>query len=196
MKSSVTQGYLSVQGFDILILRWLTEYPAETGLKSTGLLELDGYCQHFTSGQTAPRIKIYAIENDFFSFQGNEEIKVNKGEVAINERLASYLGIKNGDELIIRFNSISSIPADAPFSPGSDATASLVLKTGIILNSDNSGNFSLGISQITPMNIFINRSDLVDADGKIPEINRLLLENKKNTTVEFIYSSLRECAET
>jgi putative ABC transport system permease protein len=169
---------------------------AETGLKSTGLLELDGYCQHFTSGQTAPRIKIYGVENDFFSFQGNEEIKITNGEVAINERLASYLGIKKGDELIIRFNSISSIPADAPFSPGSDATASMVLKTGIILNSGNSGNFYLGISQITPMNIFINRSDLVDADGKIPEINRLLLENKKNTTVELIYNSLRSVLKT
>jgi putative ABC transport system permease protein len=164
---------------------------AETGLKSTGLLELDGYCQHFITGQTASRVKIFVIENDFFSFQGNDGIKVNKGEVAINERLASYLGIKNGDELIIRFNSISSIPADAPFSPGSDATASVVLKTGIILNPDNSGNFSLGISQITPMNVFINRSDLVDADGKMPEINRLLLENKKNTSVDYIYNSLR-----
>ncbi|HSN49915.1 MAG TPA: hypothetical protein VLR52_01705, partial [Bacteroidales bacterium] len=164
---------------------------AETGLKSTGLLELDGYCQHFSSGQTAPRIKIYGIEDDFFAFQGNSELKVNKGEVAINERLAGYLGIKTGDELIIRFNSISNIPADAPFSPGSDATASLVLKTGVILNSDNSGNFSLGISQITPMNIFINCSDLVDAEGKIPEINRLLLENSRNTTVEVIYNKLR-----
>ncbi len=165
---------------------------AETGLKSTGLLELDGYCQHFITGQTAPRIKIFGIENDFFSFHGNEEINLRKGEVAINERLASYLGIKNGDELIIRFNSISSIPADAPFSPGIDETASLVLKTGIILSSDNSGNFSLGISQITPMNIFINRSDLVDGDGKTPKINRLLLENKKSVSVQVIYDTLRE----
>ncbi len=165
---------------------------AKTGLKSTGLLELDGYCQHFITGQTASRIKIYAVDDDFFSFQGDEGIKVNKGEVAVNEQLASYLGIKDGDELIIRFNSISSIPADAPFSPGTDATASLVLKTGIILNSGNSGNFSLGISQITPLNIFINRSDLVDADGKTPKINRLLLDYKKSIPVQVIYRNLRE----
>ncbi len=49
---------------------------SETGVKCTGLLEIDGYCQRFTTGQTAPRVKIYAIENDFFSFQGNEEIKI------------------------------------------------------------------------------------------------------------------------
>jgi putative ABC transport system permease protein len=164
---------------------------SETGLKTTGLLELDGYCQHFSSGQTASCIKIYGITDDFFSFQGHPGLKVNKGEIAINERLADYLGIKTGDELIISFNSISSIPSDAPFSPGKDATASLVLKTGIILTSGNSGNFSLGISQITPMNIFINRSDLADADGNIPEINRLLLENQNSISVDVIYRDLR-----
>ena len=111
------------------------------------------------------------------------KFKLNKGEVAVNERLANYLGLKQGDELIIRFNTISDIPADAPFSPGKDATASMVLKTGNILNSDESGNFSLGISQITPMNIFINRSDLTDNKENIPKINRLLFDNKQNISV-------------
>jgi len=163
---------------------------SETGLKSTGVLELDGYCQHFTTGLTAPRVKIYAIENDFFSFQGNEEIKINKGEVAVNEGLASYLGLKDGDELIIRFNTISDIPSDAPFSPGNDATASVVLKTGFILKPGNSGNFSLAISQITPLNIFVNRSDLTDSNGKTPKINRLLLKNQKDISVQEIYNIL------
>jgi putative ABC transport system permease protein len=163
---------------------------SETGLQSTGVLEIDGYCQHFATGQTAPRVKIYAIDNDFFSFQGNDGIKINKGEVAINDRLASYLGLKNGDELIIRFNTISDIPADAPFSPGNDATTSVVLKTGMILNTGSSGNFSLGISQIIPLNIFINRSDLNDTDGKVTKINRLLFENQKNITVQDIYRTL------
>jgi putative ABC transport system permease protein len=165
---------------------------SETGVKSAGLLELDGYCQNFATQQYAPQVKIFALDDSFFSFHNNENIRIEKGEVAVNERLASYIGLKEGDELIIRFNSITDIPADAPFSPGTDATSSLVLKTGIILNSDNSGNFSLGISQITPLNIFINRSELVDADGKIPKINRLLLENQKSISVQTVYSNLRE----
>lgn len=165
---------------------------SETGVKCTGVLELDGYCQNFATQQYAPQVKIFALDDNFFSFHNNENTRIEKGEVAVNERLASYIGLKEGDEIIIRFNSITDIPADAPFSPGLDATASLVLKTGIILNSDNSGNFSLGISQITPLNIFINRSDLIDADGKTPKINRLLLENQKSISVQVIYSNLRE----
>jgi putative ABC transport system permease protein len=162
-----------------------------TGLNTTGVLELDGYCQHFTTGMTAPRVKIYGIQNDFFSFQGNDGIKVSKGEVAVNEKLASYLGIKVGDELIIRFKTISDLPSDAPFSPGKNATSSVVLKTGSILKPSDSGNFSLGISQITPLNIFINRSDMTDADGKTPKTNRLLFKNQKDNSVQEIYSTLR-----
>jgi ABC-type antimicrobial peptide transport system permease subunit len=169
----------------------VTRMASETGIKCIGVLELEGYCQHFTSGQTAPRVKIYAIENDFFSFQGNEKTNIEKGNVAVNEHLANYLGLKEGDELIIRFNTISDIPANVPFAPEKEtATSSLVLKAGYILKSSNSGNFSLGISQIAPLNIFINRSDLTDANGKTPKINRLLFDNHKKTSIQEIYNSL------
>jgi ABC-type antimicrobial peptide transport system permease subunit len=110
--------------------------------------------------------------------------------VAVNESLANYLGLKQGDELIIRFNTISDIPADAPFSPEKDATESIVLKTGNILNAARSGNFALGISQMTPMNLFINRSDLADSKGNTPKINRILLHNQQNVSVSETSSNL------
>ncbi len=165
---------------------------SKTGTKCTGILETEGYCQHFTSGLVAQGIKIYAIENDFFPFQGNDEVIIEKGEVAVNERLASYLGLKQGDELIIRFNTISDIPADAPFSPGKETNVSIVLRAAKVLNSSESGNFSLGISQITPMNLFVNRSDLTDDKGNIPKINRLVFSNRNKASVSEIYTSLSE----
>lgn len=164
----------------------------KTGVKCVGILEIDGYCQHFTTGQTAPQVKIFAVDDDFFSFHGNEEIRIEKGEVAVNERLADYLQLKQGDELIIRFSSISDIAADAPFSPANDATVSKVLKTSKILNPDESGNFSLGISQINPLNLFIKRSDLTDSKENIPDINRLLFERRQNISVPEIYSTLKD----
>lgn len=179
-----------IRYFDASLAERMT---SATGLKSAGVLELDGYCQHFATQQSAPQVKIFAIDDIFFRFHGIEDITIGEGEVAVNERLASYLGLKEGDELIIRFNSITDIPADAPFSPGNDPTASsLVLKAGRILSSESAGNFSLGISQLTPLNIFINRSDLTDANGKVPDINRLLFERRQNVTVQEIFKRLRE----
>ncbi|MBP1674636.1 MAG: hypothetical protein H6Q24_774 [Bacteroidetes bacterium] len=170
----------------------VTRMSAETGIKCSGVLELDGYCQNFETQQYAPQVKIFAIDDNFFPFHDNENVKIGKGEVAVNERLASTLSLKEGDELIIRFNSITDIPADAPFSPGNESNPSVVFKTGRILNSGNSGNFSLGISQLTPLNIFINRSDLTDSGGNIPEINRLLFDNRMNISIDEIYSSFRD----
>ncbi len=170
----------------------VSRMSTETGIKCTGVLELDGYCQNFETQQYAPQVKIFAVDDNFFPFHNNENVKIGKGEVAVNERLASALSLKEGNELIIRFNSITDIPVDAPFSPGNESNPSMVFKTGRILNSGNSGNFSLGISQLTPLNIFINRSDLTDSGGNIPEINRLLFGNRLNISIDKIYSSFRD----
>lgn len=157
-----------------------------------GLLELKGYCQNFITGKSAFRVNIYGIDSAFFSFHGNDQISVNHGEVAINDKLADYLEVKPGDDLIIRFNNISSIPADAPFAPEQGDGNSVVMKTGRVLSGDQSGNFSLNISQITPMNVFINRSDLTDNAGNIPEINRLLIANDRGIFVDDVYNKLRD----
>jgi putative ABC transport system permease protein len=165
---------------------------SKTGVRCTGVLETEGYCQNFTTGQTSPMVKIYGVNDDFFSFHGIDGIRINKGEVAVNERLAAYLGLKEGDELTIRYNTLSDIPADAPFSPAKDATESIVLKTGIILADDRSGNFSLGISQITPLNIFIGLADLTGDRNKTSKLNRLLFRNQHDVTIPDINKSLHE----
>ncbi len=74
--------------------------------------------------------------------------------------------MKTGDEIIIRFNEISAIPPDAPFSPSKNSGKSIVMKIGTILQPNTAGNFSLSISQVGPMNIFINLSDMEDLQGE------------------------------
>ncbi len=164
----------------------------KTGVKCAGILEINGYCQNFSSGQTVFSVKIFATDKDFFSFQGNNGTNINHGEAAVNEKLASYLGLKQGDDLIIRFKGISNIPANAPFATEQEASGSVVLKVGSILKSGQSASFSLGISQITPLNVFVNRSDLTDNNGDVPKINRLLLENKNDISESDVYRNLSE----
>ncbi len=164
----------------------------ETGVLSAGVLELDGYCQNFSTQQLAPQVKIFAVDDNFFPFHDIEDITVNRGEVAINKKLADYLDVKQGDELIIRFNSITDIPADAPFSPGKVSNPSIVLRVGNILEPASAGNFSLGISQMIPMNIFINRSELINAKGEIPDINRLLFDSRSGITPDLVEAAFRK----
>lgn len=56
----------------------VSRISAKTGIKCTGVLEINGYCQNFGSGQTVPGVKIYAIDNDFFSFHGTRILPLIK----------------------------------------------------------------------------------------------------------------------
>jgi ABC-type antimicrobial peptide transport system permease subunit len=163
--------------FDASLAKRITE---STGEKAVSLLEAEGFCQNFSTGLTALNIKIYAIGNDFFLFHGKDQVIVDPGTVAVNDRLAQYLGLKSGDEIIISFRDTNPIPANAPFAPSGNSNSSKVMKVGNILTPQQSGNFSLGISQIIPMNVFINYSDLESEKNSKQKANRLIILNRKN----------------
>ena len=161
-------------------------------INCTGILEINGYCQSLNSQKGAFNTYIYAIKNDFFSFQGNDSINIHPGEVAVNERLAGYLGVKPGDDLIIRFKEISDIPSDAPFAPAKEAGKSMVMRIGTILKPATNGNFSMSISQVMPMNIFINLSDIEDDRGNSLKINRLLIGKNEDYSLEVLSNTFKQ----
>jgi putative ABC transport system permease protein len=150
---------------------------AGSGINCIGIIELNGYCQGLDSQKKAFNTHIFGVSSDFFPFQGHDNIHIRQGEVAVNKRLAEYLGIKAGEDLIIRFKNISDIPSDAPFASGGDAGRSVVLTVGTILEPEMSGNFSLSISQITPFNIFVNPEDLQEDHNIQGKANRLLVNS-------------------
>jgi ABC-type antimicrobial peptide transport system permease subunit len=160
-----------------------------SGINCTGILELNGYCQSLNSQKGAFNTHIYGVNKDFFIFQGFDTIAIKPGEIAVNKRLADYLGIKKGEDLIIRFTEISAIPADSPFATSREAGKSIVMKVGAIFEPNCNGNFSLSISQITPMNIFINLSDIEDNQANSLTINRLLI--KRNVSLNEVSKALK-----
>ncbi len=174
--------------FDISLAERLKE---SKGIKCTGLLELRGFSQSLKSQKEAPNTNIYAVAGDFFEFHDIDSVSLKQGEIAVNGRLAENLGIIPGDELIIRFNELTDIPADAPFAPAKESgKSSAVLKVVSILEPAEIGNFSLSISQITPMNIFMNLSDLEQITGQSGKINRLLTSTGESYNTDDIHNIL------
>lgn len=162
-----------------------------SGFTCVGMLDLQGYCQSLNSQKGAFDIHINAINTDFFKFHGHDSIILKPGEVAINKRLSDYLGIVAGDELIIRFTEISDIPRDAPFAPTEGLSKSIVVRVGRILDHTGIGNFSVSISQITPMNIFINLTDIEGVRDKPLKLNRILIKNDARIPVTGISVELQ-----
>jgi putative ABC transport system permease protein len=162
------------------------------GIRSAGILEMKGYCQNLNSQKGAYNTNIYAIDSSFFQFNGYDSVNPKPGEVCINNRLAEYLDVRPGDELIIRFKKVSDIPSDAPFAPGQDEKTSVVMKIGAVLNPNQGGNFSLSISQIVPMNLFMNLSDLNSDTTSKNRINRLLIDKKSDFSVDKFKSLVKK----
>ena len=161
-------------------------------LMCTGILELNGYCQSLNSQKGANNSHIYGVNDDFFSFNGFDSIKINAGEVAINRALADDIGVKAGEDLIIRFTEISDIPSDAPFAPGNKTAKSIVMKIGLILEPAGNGNFSLSISQISPRNVFMNLSDIEEKHTNSYKINRLLFKRDINYSVKVLSNTFQQ----
>ena len=153
------------------------EITGITGKETVPILETDGYCQNFSTGTTALNVKILGITKDFFSFNSIDSVFVESGTVAVNASLAQHLGIAPGDEIIIRFRDVDPLPANAPFAPSKNDQGSKVLKVSRILTPQESGNFSLGITQIIPMNVFINIQDMDSGEDTIYKANRLLVKD-------------------
>jgi len=174
--------------FDSGLVQRLRE---KSGLNSTGLLEITGSSQSLTTQKEAFNTHIYGISRDFFIFHGTDSVSLKSGEVVINSRLADQLEVKAGDDIIIRFNEISDIPADAPFAPAANDGKSVVMRVSNVIGSGIAGNFSLSISQIMPMNIFINIEEFENESAKSHKINRLLIENRNSSTVDEINSALK-----
>ncbi len=150
-----------------------------TGENCVSVLEANGYSQNFATGSTSLNTKIWGITPGFFEYHGNDSILIPAGTVAINQNLARQLSIKAGDDIIVHYKEITPFPPNAPFAPENSDAGSKVFKVSKILKPEQSGNFSLGISQIVPMNVFINLSDMT-VPGSSQKANRILVENKKN----------------
>jgi putative ABC transport system permease protein len=164
-----------------------------SGVGCTGILEINGYCQSLSSQKGAFNTHIYCVNKNFFIFHGHDSMAIRPGEIAVNKQLADYLGIKAGDDLIIRFKEINDIPSDAPFAPAQGAGKSIVMKVGSILEPNQTGNFSLSISQITPMNIFINLPDIEDDKNGHLKLNRLLIKRDNRSSLKVISEALKYC---
>ena len=181
----ITSG---IRYFDPALVERLKE---NSGIPCAGILELTGNSQRFSTQKVAFNTHIFGINNDFFIFQGNNSVSIKPGEAAINRKLADFLGITIGEDLIIHFQGLSDIPSDAPFAASGDEGRSIVMKVGLILSPEQNGNFSLSISQITPMNLFVNLNDLESDEGKPAKINRLLISKNMQLTAVKVSEMLK-----
>ena len=172
----------------------LTERMEElSGTSCVGITEMKGWARNFSSGESVLNCQVTGVDNDFFIFNnpsGSPNLK--RGEAVINSKLSRELKIEIGDEIVVRFGTISDIPADSPFSAEESSFESLILVVSHILENESPANFSLGINQIKPKNIFIHRDDLKQFFSDRVKTNRILLRYDPSLSIEQVGGYFRE----
>ena len=129
---------------------------------------------------------VYGIDNTFQKFFPDLP-EVKEEEAVINQRLAEKLGIKSGEELVLRIQNNSLLPGDLPLTGSSEDQTAIRIKVSILPEKSIAGRFSLHASQVPPENIFINLKKLQDNSNMVGLINLILSKKpyeELNTLVE------------
>ncbi len=95
--------------------------------------------------------------------------------IAVSRQVAKRLGLAVGDSLVIRVETPSSVPRDAPISSDSESTAVLLLEVAAVCDARTFGSFALSIGQIPPANVFLPLLQLQRAVGCLGFANTLLV---------------------
>ncbi len=112
-------------------------------------------------GNQLNQVHVIGVAADFWAFAEHAPFSTDLGpqEAVLNEKTASALGIKSGDDLLIRMIKPGTMPLDAPLaSREKELTVSSLVTVKAVLSDAQLGRFSLAANQTTPFNVFVNRT--------------------------------------
>ena len=145
-------------------------------LRANGIAIVDG-------GQIrVNQIQVWGIDSLFASFSNTaEQFSLSGNEVLINDNLASLLGIKTGDELLLRVNKLSTFPSNTPFVAADETSISFRVKIKGTVGARETGNFNLQNIQSAPRNVFVDINWLNRQLGLRGKVNVILLSDIPET---------------
>jgi putative ABC transport system permease protein len=122
----------------------------------------------------ASQVQVLGIETAFWELASTRRLQVPElaeDQVAINAGLAKELNLAVGDELTLRFEKNSGVPADNPLGRKDDAAINMPRqKVMAIVPDDTIGGLNLRAGQSVPKNVFIGLASLqtaLESDGTI-----------------------------
>jgi putative ABC transport system permease protein len=124
-------------------------------------------------------IQVIGVDARFGEMGGANEFfgQIGSDEAIINLALASRLGIKEKDEILIRMKKRDILPKDAPLSLDSDSSIARRFSVKAIASDSALGKFNLRADQLTPNSVFVSLPFLSRELGFEDRANVLLVSN-------------------
>lgn len=163
------------------------------------LIALDGMVRHEPSRRRAGDVRVYAVDERFWRFNGVEVEPIADRQVMLSESLAKELGTASGESILLRIEKPSDIPVESLHGRKEDPGRTIRLNLKSVLPSASLGEFSLRPQQGPVRAIFVSLPFLqkeLDQQGKVNTIliaaRSSLDEREKQRMPETIASLLKE----
>jgi ABC-type lipoprotein release transport system permease subunit len=124
------------------------------------LIALDGVVTHEASRRRAGDVRVYAVDDRFWKFNGVTVQGQQNRQVLISESLAKELGTTNGDSILLRIEKPSDIPIESLHGRKEDPGRTIRLNLKSVLPATSLGEFSLRPQQGPVRAVFVSLSFL------------------------------------
>ena len=119
------------------------------------LIAIKGTISHEATGRLSSDVRVYGVDERFWSFHGRENRELQNRESLISQNLLQELGGRAGDAILLRIEKPSEIPAESLHSKKEDLGRTLRLTLRAGLSSDELGEFSIQPQQSATNAVFV-----------------------------------------
>ena len=145
------------------------------GPDAAGVLMLSGTAVRSDGKARANKVQIVGVDDAFWKLSPSANaVPLTANEIALNERLAAQLGVKPGDEVLLRLEKPSAFSKDAPLSGEDEGSVSLRVRVARVVDDADFGRFALASGQVPPHTAFVPLVALQEKLGLREKINVLL----------------------
>ncbi|MEA2203968.1 MAG: putative transport system permease protein [Blastocatellia bacterium] len=131
------------------------QFAAAGFAKVCPLIAVAGTVTHEPSKRVGTGIRVYGVDERFWTFHGHADAAPHNREVLVSDSLARDLGAHTGDALVLRVEKPSEIPVESLHSKKEDLGRTLRLTMRAALSANALGEFSLQSQQSETRAVFV-----------------------------------------
>lgn len=126
----------------------------------------------------ANRAFAIGCDREFLRLLSGNRVPLQPGEALLNPALAAQLGVQPGDELLMRVPKPGALSREVTLTERDETSTTLRLKIAGVLPPSQGGDFSLVRSQVSPLNVFLDREELGQAIAMSGKANVLMVSGE------------------
>jgi len=151
------------------------EIAKELSVPVAPVLKLKGLALEPDSGARCGKVQVLGVDQRFWEMGKSPDPLIGaRNEVILNWPLAAKLGVKVGDDVVLRTQKPGVLSGDAPLSHETVGSLARRMKVRAIVEEEQFGRFSLHAVQAPPFNLYLPLKDLQEKAGLKKKANLLL----------------------